>query len=177
MQVILLQRVEKLGMMGQIVEVKPGYARNYLLPQKKALRATADNVAIFETRKIELEAKNLHEKAEAEFVAEKMSDLRLVVIRQAGESGQLYGSVSPRDIAEQIVEGGFKVQRNQVLILSAIKTLGVHSVSVILHPEVSVSIDVVVAQTVEEAKTIIEKAIKAMKKENSAEIADDTVIA
>ncbi len=125
-QVILLERVEKLGQMGQVVDVRPGYARNFLLPQKKALRATKDNLAYFETQRGQLEAQNLARKSEAEQVAQKLNGLSVVVIRQAGESGQLYGSVTARDVAQGITEAGFTVGRGQIVLERAIKILGLH---------------------------------------------------
>ena len=149
--VILLERVEKLGHLGQIVKVRPGYARNFLLPQKKALRATKDNLAYFETQRAVLEANNLRLKAEAEEVAAKMGDLSVIVIRQAGETGQLYGSVSARDVADGIGEIGFTIERAQVSLDHPIKTLGVHKVKITLHPEVSLIVKVNVAQSVDEA--------------------------
>jgi len=151
-QVILLERVEKLGQMGQVVDVRPGYARNFLLPQKKALRATKDNLAYFETQRGQLEAQNLARKSEAEAVAKKLDGLSVVVIRQAGESGQLYGSVTARDIAQGVTEAGFTVGRGQIVLERAIKTLGLHKQRVVLHPEVSVTVTVNVAQSVEEAE-------------------------
>ena len=150
--VILLERVEKLGQMGQVVKVRPGYARNYLLPQKKALRATKDNLAYFETQRHQLEAQNLSRRSEAEQVAKKIDGVSVVVIRQAGESGQLYGSVTARDIAEAVTQAGFTVTRAQVVLDKAIKTLGLHKQRVVLHPEVSVSVTVNVAQSAEEAE-------------------------
>jgi large subunit ribosomal protein L9 len=150
--VILLERVEKLGQMGQVVKVRPGYARNYLLPQKKALRATKDNLAYFEQRRHQLEAQNLSRRSEAEQVAKKIEGVSVVVIRQAGESGQLYGSVTARDIAEAVTQAGFTVARAQVVLDKAIKTLGLHKQRVVLHPEVSVSVTVNVAQSAEEAE-------------------------
>ncbi len=150
-EVILLERVEKLGQMGQVVKVKPGFARNFLLPQKKALRATKANLAIFEKQRTQLEATNLKRRQEAEQVAEKMTGLSVVIVRQAGESGQLYGSVSARDIAEAVDAGGFTVERHQVVLDRPIKTLGLHPTRVVLHPEVSVSVTVNVAQSEEEA--------------------------
>jgi large subunit ribosomal protein L9 len=150
--VVLLERIEKLGQMGQVVNVKPGFARNYLLPQKKAMRATKANLAYFETQRHQLEATNLNRKAEAEAVAGKLNGLRVVVIRQAGESGQLYGSVSSRDIAVAVTEAGFTVERHQVVLDHTIKTLGLHPVRVALHPEVAVSVSVNVAQSPEEAE-------------------------
>jgi large subunit ribosomal protein L9 len=151
-QVILLERVEKLGQMGQVVDVRPGFARNFLLPQKKALRATKDNLAYFEKQRTQLEAQNLTRKAEAEQVAQKLDGLRVIVIRQAGESGQLYGSVTARDIAQAVTEAGFTVSRGQLVLEKAIKALGLHKQRVVLHPEVSVSVTVNVAQSVEEAE-------------------------
>ena len=151
-ELILLQRVEKLGQMGDLVQVKPGFARNYLLPQKKALRATKDNLAYFETQRHQLEAQNLSRRSEAEEVAKKIEGVSVVVIRQAGESGQLYGSVTARDIAEAVTQAGFTVTRAQVVLVKAIKTLGMHKQRVVLHPEVSVTITVNVAQSAEEAE-------------------------
>jgi len=151
-QVILLERVEKLGQMGQVVDVKPGFARNFLLPQKKALRATKDNIAYFEKQRTQLEAQNLARKGEAEQVAQKLDGLSVVVIRQAGESGQLYGSVSARDIAEAVTEAGFTIARGQVVQEKAIKTLGLYKQRVVLHPEVSVTVTINVAQSAEEAE-------------------------
>lgn len=151
-QVILLERVEKLGQMGQVVDVRPGYARNFLLPQKKALRATKDNLAYFETQRTQLEAQNLARKSEAEQVAKKLDGLAVIIIRQAGESGQLYGSVTARDVADGITEAGFTVGRSQIVLERAIKTLGMHKQRVVLHPEVSVTVTVNVAQSAEEAE-------------------------
>jgi large subunit ribosomal protein L9 len=151
-QVILLERVEKLGQMGQVVDVRPGYARNFLLPQKKALRATKDNLAYFETQRAQLEVQNLARKSDAEQVATKLDGLAVVIIRQAGESGQLYGSVTARDIAEGIAEAGFTVGRSQIVLERAIKALGLHKQRVVLHPEVSVTVTVNVAQSAEEAE-------------------------
>ena len=150
--VILLERVENLGQMGQVVKVRPGYARNYLLPQKKALRATEANLAYFEQQRVQLEAANLSRKKDAEQVAQKLDGLAVVIIRQAGESGQLYGSVSARDIADGITEAGFTVARGQVVLDKAIKTLGLYKLRVILHPEVSVTVTTNVAQSSEEAE-------------------------
>lgn len=153
MEIILLERVEKLGQMGEVVTVKPGFARNYLLPQKKALRATKANLEQFENQKAQLEAENLERKGEAEKVAEKMDGLSVVIIRQAGESGQLYGSVSGRDIAEAVHEAGFTIDRKQVSMTAVIKSLGMHTVKVVLHPEVSVEVTANVARSAEEAET------------------------
>jgi large subunit ribosomal protein L9 len=151
-ELILLERVEKLGQMGQLVKVRPGYARNYLLPQKKAMRATKDNLAYFETRRIQLEADNLARKADAEEVAKKLEGLSVVLIRQAGESGQLYGSVSSRDIADAVTAAGFTVDRQQIVLDRPIKTLGLHPVRVMLHPEVGVTVTANVAQSAEAAE-------------------------
>ena len=151
-ELVLLQRVEKLGQMGDVVRVKPGYARNYLLPQKKALRANKDNLARFEQERVRLEAENLKRREEAERVAERVGGLSVVVIRQAGESGSLYGSVSTRDIAEACTEGGLSINRQQVVLEQPIKTLGLSTVRVSLHPEVSISVTVNVARSVEEAE-------------------------
>jgi large subunit ribosomal protein L9 len=151
-ELILLERVEKLGQMGQVVKVKPGYARNYLLPQKKALRATKENLAFFESRRVQLEAANLERRAEAAEIGSKLEGLQVVIIRQAGESGQLYGSVSARDIADSVTESGFTIDRQQIVLDRPIKSTGLHSVRVVLHPEVSVVITANVAQSAEEAE-------------------------
>ena len=157
MQVILLERVENLGQMGDVVKVKQGYARNFLLPQKKALRATKDNVSYFESRRAQLEADNLTRKSEAESVAGKMDKARIIIVRQAGESGQLYGSVSARDIADGLTAAGFTVEKRQVVIDRPIKMIGIHTVRVVLHPEVSVGVLVNVGQSEEEAKLQAER--------------------
>jgi large subunit ribosomal protein L9 len=149
---ILLERIEHLGQMGQIVKVKPGYARNFLLPQKKAMRATKDNLAYFETQRAQLEAQNLHRKGEAGDVGKKLEGLQVVLIRQAGESGQLYGSVAARDIADAVTAAGFTVGRQQIILDRPIKTIGLHSIRVALHPEVSVTVTANVAQSAEGAK-------------------------
>jgi len=151
MQVILLERIGKLGQMGDIVTVKDGFARNYLLPQGKALRATDDNRARFENERAQLEARNLELKTEAEGVAGKLDGESFVVIRQAGDTGQLYGSVSTRDIADIITAAGYSVARNQVQLDRPIKVIGVHPLHVQLHPEVIVSVDVNVARSQDEA--------------------------
>jgi large subunit ribosomal protein L9 len=149
---ILLERVEHLGQMGQIVKVKPGYARNFLLPQKKAMRATKDNLAYFETQRVQLEAQNLKRKGESEDVGKKLEGLQVVLIRQAGESGQLYGSVAARDISDAVTAAGFTVGRQQVVLDHPIKSLGLHPIRVALHPEVSVTVTANVAQSEEGAK-------------------------
>ncbi len=153
MEVILLERVERLGQMGDVVTVKDGFARNFLLPMKKALRATAGNKATFEADRAQLEADNLERKAEAEAVAKAMADVKVVMIRAAGESGQLYGSVSSRDIAEAVTEAGVGISRNQVVLDRAIKTLGLHDVVIRLHPEVSETVVVNIARSADEAET------------------------
>ena len=151
MQVILLERIAKLGQMGDVVKVKDGFARNFLLPKQKALRATADNMARFEKDKAQLEAKNLERKSEAEAVSTKLDGETFVIIRSAGETGQLYGSVVTRDIAEQMTNNGFTVERSQVTLNRPIKTIGLHDVVVVLHPEVNVTVQVNVARSDEEA--------------------------
>jgi large subunit ribosomal protein L9 len=152
MQVILLERIGRLGQMGEIVKVRDGFARNFLLPQGKALRATKENMTRFETERSQLEASNLHRKQEAEAVAKKLNGLSFVVLRQAGDTGQLYGSVSTRDIADSVTNGGFTIDRAQVLLDRPIKNLGVHDVRVSLHPEVELKVAVNVARTEEEAQ-------------------------
>ncbi|MCA8927142.1 MAG: 50S ribosomal protein L9 [Alphaproteobacteria bacterium] len=151
MEIVLLERVERLGQMGDVVRVKPGFARNFLLPQGKALRATKENMAVFESRRAQLEAENLRRKDEAETVAERMDGLTVVLIRQAGGTNQLYGSVTGRDIAEAIRDAGYTIHARQVLLERAIKELGMHEVRVALHPEVSITVTANVARTVEEA--------------------------
>jgi large subunit ribosomal protein L9 len=152
MEVILLERIEKLGQMGDVVSVKPGYARNFLLPQAKALRATTENSKQFEAQRVQLEAINLEMRTEAEKVGKKLDGLNIIVVRQAGESGQLYGSVNARDIADQVIDGGFTITRQQVELAQPIKALGLYDVQVTLHPEVSVTITANVARSSEEAK-------------------------
>ncbi len=152
MEVILLERIEKLGQMGDVVSVKPGYARNYLLPQTKALRATEDNRKHFETQRAQLEAENLELRGEAEKVGEKLSGLSIILVRQAGESGQLYGSVNARDIADEVIAGGFTIGRQQIQLAHPIKSLGLYEVQVRLHPEVSVNVVANIARSEEEAK-------------------------
>ena len=152
MQVILLERVAKLGQMGEVVDVKPGYARNYLLPQKKALTASKANIAAFETQKAQLEANNLETRKEAEALGEKLDGQQFIVIRQASDGGSLYGSVTTRDAADAATEAGFTIDRKQVNIVTPIKELGLHAVAVTLHPEVEVTINLNVARSPEEAE-------------------------
>ncbi|HWK39080.1 MAG TPA: 50S ribosomal protein L9 [Hyphomicrobium sp.] len=151
MQVILLQRIGRLGQMGDVVNVKDGYARNFLLPQKKALRATEENRKHFESQRSQLEANNLELKTEAEAVAENLDKKIFVAIRSAGDTGQLYGSVATRDIADVVTEGGFTIDRRQVILERPIKTLGLHPVRVALHPEVIVTVSLNVARSEDEA--------------------------
>jgi len=152
MQVILLERVEKLGQMGDEVRVKNGFARNFLLPKKKALRATKANREFFQTQKAQLEARNLERKGEAEKVAKTLEGKTFMLLRQAGDRGQLYGSVSPRDIADAITAGGFSVSRTQVPLDQAIKAIGLVKIAVVLHPEVRVTVTLNVARTEDEAE-------------------------
>jgi large subunit ribosomal protein L9 len=152
MHVILLERIGHLGQMGDVVSVKNGYARNYLLPQKKAMRATQENITYFETQRVQLEAANLEHKKEADSVGEKLAGKSFIAIRQAGDTGQLYGSVSTRDISDAITNGGFSIARRQVVLNKPIKELGLHEVALQLHPEVTVNVLVNVARTEDEAE-------------------------
>jgi large subunit ribosomal protein L9 len=169
MDVILLERIENLGFMGDVVKVRPGYARNYLLPQRKALRKTDENMRFFETQKAELEARNLQRKQEAEQVAERMTGVALVLVRQAAEGGQLYGSVSARDIADALKEQGYTVGRSQVQLNTPIKLLGTTDVRISLHPEVAVTVPVTVARSLEEAERAAEAAAEETEAEDLAE--------
>ena len=170
MQVILLERVSKLGQMGDVVDVKPGYARNFLLPQGKALTASGSNVEAFEGRKAQLEADNLESKKEANAMASRLDGQKFVIIRQASDAGALYGSVTTRDAAEAAAEGGFTVERRQVSLDAPIKELGLHAVRVILHPEVEVEIMLNVARSQEEADLQAEgKSIQDLAAEEEAE--------
>lgn len=152
MQVILLERVPKLGQMGEVVRVRDGFARNFLLPRGKALRASKANREHFEAQRAQLEARNLERRAEAQTVAEKLDGQSFSIIRQAGETGVLYGSVASRDIAEIVTENGFTVARSQIDLNTPIKTLGLHKVVIALHPEVEVSVTINVARSAEEAE-------------------------
>jgi large subunit ribosomal protein L9 len=154
MEVILLERVAKLGQMGEVVRVKDGYARNFLLPRHKALRATEANKQKFASQRAQLEANNLARKKDADAVAAKLDGKSFVLIRQAGESGVLYGSVSARDLADIMTAGGFTVGKSQIAINAAIKTLGLHKVPVVLHPEVSVTVTINIARSPEEAERL-----------------------
>jgi large subunit ribosomal protein L9 len=154
MEVILLERVAKLGQMGDVVRVKDGFARNYLLRKGKALRATKENRSRFEHMKVELEARNLEQKKEAEKVSHKLDGQSFTVLRQAAEGGQLYGSVSPRDIAALVTEAGFALSRAQIALNAPIKTIGLHRVPISLHPEVEAMINVTVARNADEAQRL-----------------------
>lgn len=155
MEVILLERIGRLGQMGEVVRVKDGFARNFLLPKGKALRATKENRARFEIMKTELEARNLEQRGEAEKVGTKLDGKTFTVLRQAAEGGQLYGSVSPRDIAALVIESGFKIERSQVTLNTPIKTIGIHKVPIALHPEVEVVIAIAVARNDDEAARLL----------------------
>jgi large subunit ribosomal protein L9 len=170
MEVILLERVAKLGQMGEVVRVKDGFARNFLLPRGKALRATEENRARFETMKVELEARNLELKSEAEKVSSKLNGQSFTVLRQAAEGGQLYGSVSPRDIAVLATDKGFALSRNQIALNTPIKTIGLHKVPITLHPEVEVSINITVARNADEAERIGRGEDVTVLREEAAEI-------
>jgi large subunit ribosomal protein L9 len=169
MDVILLERIERLGQMGDVVNVKPGFARNFLFPQKKALRANKDNKAVFESRRAELEANNLKRRDEAQAVAKKMDGVKVVIVRQAGEGGQLYGSVSARDIAEAVTAQGFHVERTQVLLNAPVKTLGVFKTPVRLHPEVKIDVEFTVARSMEEADLKAAEAAALLERAEDAE--------
>ena len=170
MEVVLLERVEKLGQMGDIVIVKDGYARNFLLPKAKALRATKANLARFEEQRAQLEARNLELKQDAAAVAEKLDGEQFIVIRQAAESGALYGSVTARDVAEAATEGGFTVSRGQIILDRPVKELGLHSMRVVLHPEVDCTISINVARSQDEAELQASgKSIQELRAEEEAE--------
>jgi len=178
MQVILLERIEKLGQMGDVVNVRPGYARNYLLPEKKAMRATEENRRYFDKQRAQLEASNLERRQEAEAVAAKMEGLSVILIRQAGEAGQLYGSVGARDIADAVQAAGFTVSRKQVRLAPPIKSVGVHDVRVDLHAEVAVTVKANVARSPEEAEVQArtgEAVVRAEAEQRPAILADDEV--
>ena len=171
MEIILLEKIERLGQMGDIVNVKNGYARNYLLPQKKALRKTKDNLALFEAKRKEYEAYNLKLKTEAEALAEKMKNLSVVIIRQAAETGQLYGSVTVRDICDAVREAGFKIERRQIDLGQPFKNLGIFDVRLSLHPDVAQTVRVNIARSADEAKRAANKQKKA--EEAAATVAEE----
>ncbi len=160
MEIILLERVENLGQMGDVVAVKAGYARNFLLPQKKATRATKANLEIFEAQRVQLEAVNIEKRNEAEKIAEKMAGLSVVIIRSASEAGHLYGSVNSRDISTAIIEAGFTITRNQVLMERPVKMIGIFDYRIRLHAETHVSVSINVAQSSEEAEAQAERVAK-----------------
>ncbi|MBE1236539.1 50S ribosomal protein L9 [Phaeovibrio sulfidiphilus] len=169
MDIILLERIEKLGFMGDIVKVKDGYARNYLLPQKKALRNTKENRAIFEARRVELEALNLKRREEAQEIAKRAEGMSILMIRQASEGGQLYGSVTARDITDALKSEGLTVSRQQIQLHHPIKDLGNHEIRISLHPEVVVTVSVAIARTEEEARA---RAADLLESAEAAELAD-----
>ncbi len=170
MEVVLLQRIEKLGQMGDVVNVKDGYARNFLLPQEKALRATKANMARFEAQRAQLEARNLEAKGEAERVAQDLDGQEFVVIRSASEAGALYGSVTTRDVADVATEGGFSVDKRQIVLDKPVKELGLHAIRVVLHPEVAATITINVARSAEEAELQASgKTIQQLRAEEEAE--------
>ncbi len=174
MEVVLLERVEKLGQMGDVVSVKDGYGRNFLLPKGKALRATKGNLARFEAEKAQLEARNLELKKEAEAVADKMNGQQFIAIRSASDAGALYGSVNSRDIAELATEGGFSVARSQIVLDKPVKELGIHDIRIILHPEVSATVEVNVARSQDEAELQAQgKSIQELRAEEEAADAFD----
>ena len=156
MEIVLLERVEKLGQIGDVVKVKPGYARNFLLPQGKALRANKENLAKFEAERSAIEAKNADAKKKAELLSEAIGNFNVSIVRAASEMGQLFGSVTSRDISEAIIQAGYEVEKRQVVMDSAIKTLGLFNIKLALHPEVTKKIVVNVARSLEEAKTQLE---------------------
>ena len=170
MEVILLERIDRLGQMGDVVTVKPGFARNFLFPQKKALRANKDNKAVFESKRAELEATNLKRRGEAEVVAKKMDGLKLIIVRQAGEGGQLYGSVSARDISDALKEQGYAIERGaQVLLNAPVKTLGTFKTAIRLHPEVKIDVEFTVARSIEEAnQSVVAKAAELLERAEDA---------
>ena len=172
MQIILLERIEKLGQMGDLVNVKSGYARNYLLPQGKALRANKANMERFESERAQREADNLTKRSEAEAVAKKMDGLAVNMVRAASEMGQLFGSVTSRDIAEAVTQTGFSINRGQVVMNRAIKTLGLTETSVRLHPEVSVSVTVNIARSLAEAETQLKTGVVVTGETNDVASAD-----
>jgi large subunit ribosomal protein L9 len=175
MEVILLERVAKLGQMGETVRVKDGFARNFLLPKGKALRATKENKARFEGMRKDLEARNLSEKSEAQKIADKLNGKSFNVLRQASDTGQLYGSVSGRDLAVLITEGGIAVNRSQIALNAPIKTIGQHKIQVALHPEIDVTVTIAVARNAEEAERLARGEDVTVRRQEGAEAADEEV--
>lgn len=174
MNVILLERIERLGQMGDVVKVRPGFARNYLLPQRKALRATKENKSLFEAQRAQLEAINLKRREEAEAVSGPLDGMVVTLIRQASDMGQLYGSVTSRDLSDAVTENGVTVQRSQIVLNRPIKTLGLHTVRVALHPEVAVEITANVARTEDEAVVQLERGTAVIGNEQFEEDEADT---
>ena len=174
MEVILLERIEKLGQMGDVVNVRPGFARNYLLPQKKALRATTENRNYFETQRAQLETTNLELKKEADAVSQKLDGLSVTIVRQASDNDQLYGSVTVRNIAQAITEAGFTIDSKQVQMARPIKTVGMHEIIVKLHPEVSVNITANVARSEEEAISQVEEESNEMTEKLGSSLEENT---
>jgi large subunit ribosomal protein L9 len=177
MEVILLERVAKLGQMGEVVRVKDGFARNFLLPKGKALRATQDNRARFETMKVDLEARNLQQRSEAEKVAEKLNGQSVTAVRQAAEGGQLYGSVTPRDLVGLIVEKGFTVDRSQVVLNTPIKMIGKYKIPILLHPDVEVTVSLAVARSADEAERLLRGEDITLTRDEAAEAAAEAAAA
>jgi large subunit ribosomal protein L9 len=177
MEVILLERIGKLGQMGDVVRVKDGFARNFLLPKGKALRATKENRSRFETMKVDLEARNIEQKSEAAKIAKKLDGQNFSVIRQAAETGQLYGSVSPRDLVALVIEKGFTINRSQIALNTPIKAIGLHKVPVSLHPEVEVSINVAVARSADEAARIVRGEDITIVRDEEEEVAEEATAA
>jgi len=169
MEVILLERIDRLGQMGDVVNVKPGFARNFLFPQKKALRANKENRAYYDSKKVELEATNLKRKGEAEVIAKKMDGVKLIIVRSAGESGQLYGSVSARDVGDALHAQGFIVERAQVLLNAPVKMLGNFKTAVRLHPDVKVEVEFTVARSMEEGNLKIAEAAQLLERAEDAQ--------
>lgn len=177
MEVILLERIERLGQIGDVVNVKPGFARNYLLPQNKALRANKANLELFAQQRVQIEATNLKRREEAEAVAAKMDGLRLLIVRQAAETGHLYGSVTARDIRDAVKEAGFTVEKTAAQLNQPIKTLGTYAVPFALHPEVKVNVEVVIARSAEEAALAQRDAVAEDETEEAeTEVADDAEV-
>ena len=174
MEVILLERIEKLGQMGDVVNVRPGFARNYLLPQKKALRATTENRNYFDTQRAQLETTNLELKKEADAVSQKLDGLSVTIVRQASDNDQLYGSVTVRNIAQAITEAGFTIDSKQVQMARPIKTVGMHEIIVKLHPEVSVNITANVARSEEEAISQVEEESNEMTEKLGSSLEENT---
>jgi large subunit ribosomal protein L9 len=177
MEVILLERVAKLGQMGDVVRVKDGFARNFLLPNGKALRATKENRSRFETMKTELEARNLERRGEAEKIAKKLDGQSFTVLRQAAEGGQLYGSVTPRDLATLVIGSGFQIERQQIDLNTPIKSIGLHKVPVLLHPEVSVTINIAVARNADEAARLARGEDITVAREEAETAAEEAAVA